>query len=150
MKKEVKFKVGDRVARATSEYYPNEYSDAQTVPLRYNPDNELELGEVVDVSVKGKLTVKWDDDYNDSNEVVEAADLLTEEEGKAKWNSLEADFKSVEKEVKAKMKEVAKGIKEAQKLAQKVGYNVADMYGAYGDLYSAMDGAGWRTSSFGC
>lgn len=147
----IKFKIGDRVAKATSEYYPDEYSDKEIVPLRYDPDNEMYVGEVVDISAKGKITVKWDGRYRDT-EVLEAKDLITEEEGKTRWNQLESEFHAIEAQVAEKIKVVAQGIREANELAKKTGRPLADMgYDIiYHTLYDAMDEAGWRTSSFGC
>lgn len=146
------FKIGDRVANATSRYYENEYSDAEIVPLFYNPDGDgLRLGEVTDISAKGKITVKWDGSYG-RTETLEAKDLLTEEEGKARYSELEAEFAVIEKQVAAKVKEIAQGIREANALSKKVGKPLAQMgYEIiYRDLYKAMDDAGWNTSSFGC
>lgn len=146
------YQIGDRVAKATARSYEDEYSDGKDVPLYYDPDGDgLRLGEVTDVSTKGKITVKWDGAYG-RTEVLEAKDLMTEEAGKARYSELEAEFAVIEKQIAAKVKEVAKGIREANKLAKKTGRPLAQMgYDIiYRDLYSAMDDAGWRTSSFGC
>jgi hypothetical protein len=149
MNKKHQFNIGDRVGLATTEEYDQRTGKEKEVPLRYDPDGDgLCVGEVTDVSVKGKITVKWD---HGSTYVVEASELLPEEELKNKWSELEAEFNEVEAQVKVKVKEIAKGIREANKLAKKTGRNLADMYDVvYGDLYRAMDEAGWRTSSFGC
>ncbi len=152
MTKKQEYKIGDRVAKATSQYYENEYSSAETVPLYYNPDGDgLRLGEVTDISAKGKITVKWDGSYG-RTETLEAEDLMTEEAGKARYSELEAEFSVIEKQVAAKVKEIAQGIREANALSKKVGKPLAQMgYEIiYRDLYKAMDDAGWNTSSFGC
>jgi len=145
------WKIGDRVAKATSEYYEDEYSGKQIVPLRYDPDNGLYLGEITDISAKGKITVKWDGRYRDT-EVLEAKDLITEAEGKARYSELEAEFHEIERQVAEKVGQVAQGIREANELARKTGRPLAQMsYNIiYRTLYDAMDDAGWRTSSFGC
>lgn len=152
MKKQHEFKIGDRVAKATATYYEDEYSDGKEVPIYYDPDGDgLILGEVTDVSTKGKITVKFDGSLR-GTEVLEAKDLMTEKDGKARYSELETEFAVIEKQVAAKVKEVAKGIREANKLAKKTGRPLAQMSYEiiYRDLYSAMDDAGWRTSSFGC
>ena len=145
------FKIDDRVARATSKFYENDYSDAETVPLRYDEDNGLELGKVIDISTRGHITVKWDKNWA-KDEVLEAEELMTEEAAKARWTELEKEFKEVEKQVAAKVKEVAKAIREANKLSRTVGRPLAQMGNdiIYRELYHAMDEAGWNTSSFGC
>lgn len=146
------YKIGDRVAKATCKFYQNEYSEAEIVPLMYDPDGDgLRLGEVTDISAKGKITVKWDGSYG-RTEILEAKDLMTEEEGKVRYSELEAEFTVIEKQVAAKVKEIAQGIREANALSKKVGKPLAQMgYEIiYRDLYKAMDDAGWNTSSFGC
>lgn len=152
MTKKHEYKIGDRVAKATARSYEDEYSEGKDVPIYYDPDGDgLRLGEVTDISAKGKITVKWDGAYGRS-EVLEAKDLMTEEAGKARYSELEAEFAVIEKQIAAKVKEVAKGIREADKLARKTGRPLSQMgYDIiYRDLYDAMDSAGWRTSSFGC
>ncbi len=146
------FKIGDRVAKATAKFYEDEYSSAQDVPLYYNPDGDgLRVGEVTDISAKGKITVKWDGSYG-RTETLEAKDLMTEEAGKARYSELEAEFSVIEKQVAEKVKEIAVAIREADALSRKVGKPLAQMgYEIiYRNLYDAMDDAGWNTSSFGC
>ncbi len=152
MTKKQEYKIGDRVAKATARFYENEYAEAKVVPLYYDPDGDgLRLGEVTDISAKGKITVKWDGTYGRS-ETLESKDLMTEEAGKARYSELEAEFAVIEKQVAAKVKEIARGIREANALSKKVGKPLARMgYEIiYRDLYKAMDDAGWNTSSFGC
>lgn len=149
MKNKNQFNIGDRVGLAVSEDYDVRTGREKEVPLKYDPDGDgLCLGEVTDVSAKGKITVQWD---HGASYTGVASEFLPEDEIKAKWSKLEAEFKEVESQVKIKVKEIAKGILEANKLAKKTGRNLADMYDVvYGDLYKAMDEAGWRTSFFGC
>ncbi len=145
------FKIGDRVAKATKKYYETAYSDAVIVPLFYDPDEGLELGEVIKVSDMDEITVKWDRQYNKIS-VVDSSELMTEEAGKSKYSELESEFQIVKEQITLKVKEIAEAISEADKLSRTVqrplasmGYDIIDRY-----LYSAMDEAGWNTSSFGC
>ena len=144
-----KFKIGDRVARATSIAY-DDNDTSRVVPLRYDIDNGLLVGSITDIAAN-KITVQWDNSWSHKSEVVSAKDLITEAEGLEKYSELEAEFLETQKELKVKVKEIAKGIHEANKIAKKTGHNLADMFDlVYSDLYPAMDAAGWRTSSFGC
>lgn len=128
------------------------------------------FGKVMEVLGNGKVKVLFDKDHAYLNEstpayspktgkrvsetkgplTMDAKYLLPEDEAKAKLSSLETDFKNVEKQVKVKLKEAADSIREANKLAKEIGTNLFDMGAGYGSLYSAMDAAGWHTSSFGC
>jgi hypothetical protein len=154
VKKAVQFKVGDRVGEGTSDI-TEEYDDkVKRGPLRYDPDNEPEFGEVLNITDKGLVLVNWDRDYLNTNSHYSSpqdpSTLMLEVDVKATLSKLESEFEATEKLVKEKLKEAAKSIREAQKLAKKTGRNVSEMYEAYGTLYNAMDAAGWRTSSFGC
>lgn len=76
--------------------------------------------------------------------------LFSESDAKSLDSVLEKEFKAVEKQVQARLKVAAQNIREANKLAKKLGTNLGGMGAGYGDLYDAMDSAGWNTSSFGC
>src|SRR5579885_2391973 len=103
--KTYEFNIGDKVVKATSRFYQDEYSGSTTVPLMYDPDREnYQVGEVTDISAKGRITVKWTKPYGHT-ETLDAKDLFPEEVGQAKWTELEKEFKEVQKQVKEKVKE---------------------------------------------
>lgn len=96
----------------------------------------------------GKVFVLWEEseaDWDPDEEMEVDVKLLTLLSDMPK---IEKEYKDLMKELSSKMKEASKIITEAGKLARKHGYSLADTAGY--DLYSAMDSAGWRTSSFGC
>lgn len=149
-KKTYTFQVGDRVGEFTSKYYEDDYSDAETVPLMYIPDNSPEFGKVTEVLGEGNIRVKWDSKWKKES-VVQANTMAPESVVKERLSVLEEEFTVVEKEVSAKLKEVAKGLREANQLTKKkLGRNLYQLSMGYGPLYDAMNSAGWRTSSFGC
>lgn len=74
----------------------------------------------------------------------------SEKQVKALYSKLEKEFKAMEKEATKKIKEAAQSLLEANKLANKFNVNLNDMYDAIRPLLSAMDKAGWNTSSFNC
>jgi hypothetical protein len=99
------------------------------------------------------VIVEWD---NGQIQKVTLRSLLTTEEAMAKEVELEAaaqkleeEFSDVEKKIKEKLAKAGKLISEAAKLAESVGQELPEM-GVTGVLESAMDRAGWRTSSWGC
>lgn len=151
MSKEVTtFKVGDRVSEATSQSY-DDYESIR-VPLRWDPDSDPNVGVVQAILPDGRVFVKWDSEWaNRNSRPVEASELMLEADAVALLAQLEVEFNVAEAEIKIKIKEVAKGIREANALAEKTGRTLSDMHGLVrGELYGAMDDAGWRTSSFGC
>lgn len=138
------FKVGDRVVVQWDKYNHN--------------DPDLSRGKIVTESVRDPLTgkdkiyVKWDSKWRspDPSEVF-VESLLSESEANEKISVLEHEFKIIESEIESKMGDAAFLIREASKLAKKAGIeSLQDMYEATRKLYSAMDSAGWNTSSFGC
>jgi hypothetical protein len=146
----VKFKAGDRVGIATSDY--DDY-DEGTKPgkLRYDPHSSPDYGVVSDLLTNGQVMVKWDDEWkNKNNHPVDVSSLALESVLKEKLSSLEEEFLEIEKEIKIKMKEASVKIKEASKLAKKTGHSLEEMYDAVSPLVNAMDAAGWRSSSWGC
>jgi hypothetical protein len=99
------------------------------------------------------VIVEWD---NGQIQKVTLRSILTTEDAAVKEAELEAaaakledEFSEVEKKIKEKMTKAGKLIAEAAKLAESVGQELPDMDAAY-TLQSAMDKAGWRTSSWGC
>lgn len=141
MKKNHVFKVGDRVGIS------NGLNMAE-----FDPESSPDYGEVTDVLSDGRVMIKWDSDWRNKSykDPVDSSTLLPEKELQEIDAKLEKEFKVLEKEVVVKMKEAGKLIKEANKLAQKAGRSLHEMYEAVGPLESAMDAAGWRTSSWGC
>lgn len=161
-----KFVEGQRVATMLDE------NEDFTSKIRYGGEygDEPEFGKVVDIDLpNGKVKVLWDKDYlNDYSEPInkttgkkskpirvaveiDPKDLLTEEEAKEKFASLEKEYDTVAKEVRAKLTEAGKLVKEANKMAKKAGVDsLAEMYDAVDPLVDAMDACGWRSSSWGC
>jgi hypothetical protein len=162
-----KFVEGQRVATMLDE------NDEFTSKLRYDGEysDGPEFGKVVDTEfcTKGKVKVLWDNDYLNAtcnaiskttgkkvppSKVAVEMDikvLLTEEEAKEKFASLEKEYDAVAKEVRAKLTEAGKLVKEANKIAKKAGVDsLADMYDAVDPLVDAMDACGWRSSSWSC
>lgn len=113
------------------------------------------FGTVIDkLASQGKVFVQWEKRWdNDSDRLneVNVKDLLLESEAKDKLSELEKEYQELENQILPKMKEIAKLIKESNKLAKKGGYeSLSEMYEVTGNLYHAMDQAGWNTSSWGC
>lgn len=99
-----------------------------------------------------KVYVKWDDTYKNPNpSEIDVSELDLEDTVRAKASKLEEEFEVYAEQISEKMEAAAKLIREANKIAKKAGVeNLNDMYEATSALYSAMDDAGWNTSSFGC
>lgn len=141
------FKVGDRVAT-----FIDGWGGADTVSTKviFKDDCGPEYGTVTDVD-RSKYSVTWDNEFLNKNLTqIEGSNLLSEKEMKAKYSSLELEFRKTEKEVSAKLKEASKLLREANKMSKKFGVELADMSGIYSTLYRAMDECGWHSSSFGC
>lgn len=100
-----------------------------------------------------KVYVKWDrTPWRGTNpEEVLTESLLLEADGDTKYSELEAEWNKAEAAVTLKLKEAASLISEAAALAEEVGCDdLTQMYEAVRPLYSAMDSAGWNSSSFSC
>jgi hypothetical protein len=80
----------------------------------------------------------------------EEADLMLEADAKSALNDLEDAFNKLQDELKVKIVEAANLIKEAGDIAEEHGEELAEMHDATDPLLSAMDNAGWRTSSLSC
>jgi hypothetical protein len=105
------------------------------------------------ISGEEKVYVKWDRDrYNHPNpEEKLTKELMREVDGEVKLADLQAEWNEAEAKIKEKLTEAAALIKEASVIGTGVGCDsLLDMYDAIDPLYSAMDSAGWNTSSFGC
>jgi len=142
-----KFEVGQRVGTFLDK------NEEFTTTARYDEYGDAGpfYGKVV--STGTSITVKFDGGYlNDDNGTVEvpSSALLPEAEAKEKLSAIEQEFKAVEKQIKAELKIAGQSIRKANLLAKKLGTNLHDMGAGYDHLYSAMDAAGWSTSSFGC
>lgn len=131
------FKIGDRVG------------DARDID-NFNLHDEPTFGEVVDLTSKGFVMVKWDRGWNKEPRGYDPADLRLESEVEAAQSVLEAKFREFESQIESKMKEAAQAVIDAAGLAEQAGVELRDMYEAYSPLYRAMDHAGWNTSSFNC
>lgn len=108
---------------------------------------------VAELDKNGTLMVEWDAQgyyVKASIERVAPNVLMLEKDALQKEAQLDAEFNQLENELQNKMSEAAKLINEASKIAKSRGENLADMYEAVSPLVSAMDGAGWNTSSWGC
>lgn len=131
------FKVGDRVADADITCNASE--------------SYVSFGKIVAISPDGNsIFVKWDDKYRSSPSAMSPADLLSEEDGKAKLTSLENQFKAVSAQVAEKLKIAANSLLEAQKIAAAAHYDVRDFYGITGGVLSAIGKCGWSSSSLSC
>jgi hypothetical protein len=159
-----KFKVGDRVGAGRDEagelttkiHYGGEYDDGPA------------YGTVKEILPGGKVKVLWDTQwlnertttYNEKTGAVKKETyspatvatklLLSEADAKAKFSELEKEYEVVAEQVRAKLKEAGSLIKDANKLAKKLGTELAEMYDATDPLENAMDACGWRTSSLHC
>lgn len=141
----IKFEKDVRVMRAFTEY--NIHEDVrQCGVILADPRVDVVTGEE-------KVYVHWDrTPWRGTNpEEVLTRDLLLEADGEVKYSKLEAEWNVAEAEVAVKLREAAKLITEANSIAEKAGCDsLTNMYDAIRPLYSAMDNAGWNTSSFGC
>jgi uncharacterized protein YndB with AHSA1/START domain len=124
---------------------------------RLNPDNHDPEpsapygGKITAITEDGEILVKWDDEWMNRNpKIFMATDLQPELSAKEEYTRLEEEFKQLNKELQAKMTEAGNLIKDAAKLAEKHGKELVNMFDACGPLLSAMDQAGWQTSSLGC
>ena len=159
MKKEkVKFKVGDRVAISMN--HEGDFSDT----FVFDPNQELQYGEVISVLPKNELLILWESDYLNHSiyssktgtctyepKIVSNKGILLAYVADAQFSVLEKEYRKIEKEIKNKIKSAAKLIIEANNMAHTSNVGpLADMYDAISPLYSAMDQSGWNTSSFGC
>ena len=131
-----------------------EYGKAKMIKFNHYNDEEYGgdytmNGVIVDKEADtGKVFVKWEESEADldwEEDQLTDIKLLTLDSDRSK---IEQEYQDLQKILKVKMKEASDIIREAGKLANKHGYSLADTAGY--DLYSAMDSAGWRTSSFGC
>lgn len=139
-----KFKKGDRVG----------YLDSGELRYDEYEDNAPIYGVITEALSDNRVLVKWD---NDTCYGIRCIDnpfsqkvLQPEKELKAKYSELEKAFKAVEKQVRGKIKSAAKSITAAQKMAKKAGLNLIELTSALGPLETAMDKAGWHTSSWEC
>lgn len=147
MKKKV-FAVGDRVGFMENFVeYAEEYGDYRPVD-RYAYDCEPLYGRIVSLK-DGVADVQFESGIATTTEI-EVESLMHEEDAKKAWNKLEKTFDAVQEEILVKLKAAGKLIKEANKLSNKCGMKLADMYDVRGPLYDAMDASGWHTSSFSC
>lgn len=114
--------------------------------------SEPHYGVITTLVKDDQVVVEWDDEYHRSHysALVSANDLLPEEEAKADFSRLEKEFSEIVDHLREKMVAAAKLINEAGKFAKKHELNLSEMYDVYDPLYTAMDNAGWNTSSFGC
>ena len=143
MSSRFQFEVGQRVVdkkHSDLKHY-NEYED------------DVTRGVVVSLceDEPHKIRVKWDESYKKPNpENILIEQLIREEEADKILSVLEAEFKVWADPVAEKLKEAGKLIKEADALATKNGRELTEMYDVLGELTSAMEEIGWRTSSLSC
>lgn len=136
-----KFEVGQRVVLVSGSNLDshNEYGDDVTRGLIKSIDEE------------GKILIKWDNSYNNTNNRKrKASELMLEVDANAILSKLEADFEVWAGPIREKMKQAGALLKEAGKLADKQGRDLTQMWELTGPLTSAMDEVGWRTSSLSC
>lgn len=113
----------------------------------------LTKGKVVGHGEKNLVFVEWE---NGSITKVDAKKLISEADGVAEnarliaeAERLEREFEEVSEQCNQKLEEAAKLIREAASIANKKGVELQDMDAVY-SLHSAMDAAGWNTSSWSC
>jgi hypothetical protein len=134
-----KFAVGDRVGLLNGKLTYSEYGD------------EPCYGVIVAELTEDSVMIKWDDSWkNTNNRPVNTDKLVVESELKAKYSALEAEFQRVEAEVKGHMEQASKLILAAQSFAKAAGFDLQELREATGTLESAMEEAGWNTSSWHC
>lgn len=129
----------------------------------------LRKGKVIaPMDAKSLVVVEWDNGELSKKDV---SKLLSEKDGLAhqvhldqeaakqeeEAAKLEEQFAAVEADVHNKMRQAGKLIKEAAEIAEKAGLHLLGEYGAteefsdaVDELESAMEKAGWRTSSWYC
>jgi len=112
-------------------------------------------GKLSTLPERGIVIVEWDSGNINKQSL---SSLLTEAEGlerdiklKAEQEALEAEWVAVSVEIEKKIKEAAELINQASSLAKDKGRSLSyDMYEEIYPLMSALDNAGWRTSSLSC
>lgn len=129
------FKIGDRVGNAEDIH-------------NFNPDESPNFGEVVDLTTKGLVIVKWDH-WTEQSDPMDPTELVLESEVQAAQTELEAQFNKYQAQVEKKYNQAVAALLAAQELAKKAGCDVADMVDKY-SLGSALYDAGWSGSTFAC
>jgi hypothetical protein len=146
------FVKGDRVAHAIH-YVDGRYGDRNiVVGIRYTEYGEEPCyGAVTDILSNGDVVVNWDSSWkNSKGKIIAPSELMLEADAKNEYSRLGQEFALVQSQIKLKLEEAGKIIAEAHKLAQTTGNNLQEMYEVIRPLESAMDAAGWHTSSWGC
>ena len=132
-----KFKIGDRVGMESAA----------------NRHGDMHMGVVDDLTKKGLFVVKWDDPYFQKHYPgpFSADELDTEENLNKLCETLEADFEKTSKKVKDLLDKSASFLNEAAKVAREANGSLSDDFYDEADLFmSAMNNAGWRSSSLNC
>ena len=76
--------------------------------------------------------------------------LELEADAKRMTSQMEQEFEAMNKEIEVKLGQAALMIKEAQIIAKSKGFVLQDCYEGTNGLMSALDTAGWQTSSLSC
>jgi hypothetical protein len=150
-----KFKAGDRVVVYQTVPF-TEWDEPKLIEPRF-VDTDLYNTTAWHGSISkvdGKLYhITFDegnDEYGDPPDdcKVKSKLLVAENDEPVLQKTLEKEFRATEKLIADKIKEASASILEANKLSNKIGYSLSEI--DHHGLYSAMDKAGWKTSSFDC
>lgn len=140
-------KIGDRVCFAG--IYDDDYGYQSMTCTNYN--SNVHFGTITDIQ-DNDVTVKWDKDWVwrkpkqfEINEFI-----MSEDQFKTLVNYLEEDYASLIKTLSPKIAEAAALIKEAGKMCKDKGGELEEIDRFSNEIESALDAAGWQTSSFYC
>jgi len=124
------------------------------IVFKNSDEAPLRKGKIAGPVVNGVAIVEWDDGQLAK---VAIKTLLGQVEGMAEnqrlqdeKDRLEREFEEVQAEVEEKLSAAAKLINEAAALADRKNVSIMDMSEATYELESAMENAGWNTSSWHC
>ena len=139
-----KFEVGSRVVDVTR-------SNLKTHD-EYEDGGDVTRGAVVSLVEEGlKAKVKWDSKWIEPRtSTIEVKNLISEEEANQILSKLEAEYESWAGPIREKLKAAGALLIEANDLALAKKRDLTEMHDLVGELTSAMDDIGWRTSSLSC
>lgn len=143
----IAFKVGDRVGYIS----PFQNKVGQII---FNMNEELLYGIIKEINSKKEALIQWDNNYCNNLKYYQKpfpfSNLMLESEIKPKMEALEDEFNHLERLIVAKMEAAGQMIEEANQLAAAAGRKLHELYHATSPLTTAMDNAGWHTSSLSC
>lgn len=141
--KMTKFEIGQRVVNV----------ECSNLKTHNEYEEDVARGVVVALYAdeQDNVRVKWDSKWMKPNpEKISSEKLIAEEDANKILSKLDKEYEAWASPIREKLKEAGELLREADRLAQKQGRNLVEMYVLTGELTNAMDEVGWRTSSLSC